>query len=236
LKIAVFSDVHGNYLNLLSFYESSLEMGIDKYICLGDLCDYYPDNKKVIDFVKEKKITCVLGNHDEFYLSSKPLSQEKKNAYNFDENLLETKSALDFLNNLPLKYELKVNNKSALFCHASPDDFLNNYVYPNTDLKTYDTIPYDIVFMGHTHRQFLRQEKNKTFCNVGSIGLPRDNGSLMGFAILDTDTLNVLLYRKKIDIETVVQTYGSFVNEKLIELMNRTETLNYPYTLLDGQN
>jgi len=236
LKIAVFSDVHGNYLNLLSFYESSLEMRIDKYICLGDLCDYYPDNKKVIDFVKEKKITCVLGNHDEFYLPGKTLSQEKKNAYNFDENLLESKSTLDFLNNLPLKFELKVNNKFVLFCHASPNDFLNTYVYPDTDLKTYETIPYDIVFMGHTHRQFLRQEKNKIFCNVGSIGLPRDNGTLMGFAVLDTDTMDVLLYRKKIDIKKVVKTYGSFINEKLIELMNRTETLNYPYTLLNGQN
>jgi putative phosphoesterase len=236
LKIAIFSDVHGNYLNLLSFYESSIEIGIDKYICLGDLCDYYPENKKVIDFVKENGITCVLGNHDEFYISSKPLSQEKKKAYHFDEKLLESKSTLDFLNNLPLKYELKVNNKSVLFCHASPNDFLNTYVYPDTDLKTYETIPYDLVFMGHTHRQFLRLEKEKLFCNVGSIGLPRDNGSLMGFAVLDTDNMNVSLYRKRIDVKKVTKTYSAFVNENLIELMNRTETLNYPYILLDGQN
>lgn len=211
-------------------------MGIDKYICLGDLCNYYPDNKKVIDFLKENKINCVLGNHDEFYLPNKQLSVEKKAAYNFDETLAESKSTLDFLKNLPKKYELKVNNKYILFCHASPSDLIYTYVYPDTELKAYESIPYDLVFMGHTHRQFLREEKNKIFCNVGSIGLPRDNGSLMGFAVLDTDTMEVLLYRKKIDVVKVVQTYGSLVNEKLIELMNRTETLNYPYTLLDEQN
>ena len=211
-------------------------MGIDKYICLGDLCNYYPDNKKVIDFLKENKINCVLGNHDEFYLPNKQLSVEKKVAYNFDETLSESKSTLDFLKNLPKKYELKVNNKYILFCHASPSDLIYTYVYPDTELKAYESIPYDLVFMGHTHRQFLREEKNKIFCNVGSIGLPRDNGSLMGFAVLDTDTMEVLLYRKKIDVVKVVRTYGSLVNEKLIELMNRTETLNYPYTLLDEQN
>lgn len=211
-------------------------MDIDRYICLGDLCNYYPDNKQVIDFVKDKEITCVLGNHDEFYLPHVTLSHEKKINYHFDEYLNKSESVNGFLKTLPLKYELEVNNKSILFCHASPSDLLYTYVYPDTELAVYDTIPYDFVFMGHTHRQFLRKERDKIFCNVGSIGLPRDNGSLMGFAVLDTNTMEVLLYRKKIDVRKIVKTYGNFVNKSLIELMNRTEPLNYPYTLLNEQN
>lgn len=53
-------------------------MNIDKYICLGDLCNYYPDNEKVINLINSKNIICLLGNHDELYISDKLLSDEKK--------------------------------------------------------------------------------------------------------------------------------------------------------------
>jgi putative phosphoesterase len=230
LKIAVFSDVHGNYINLLSFYESASKLNIDKYICLGDLCNYYPDNLKVIDLIKEKNTLCLIGNHDELYISGKELSEEKKIAYNFDEKLLQSEKHILYLKSLPSKYELTTKNASILFCHASPDDLLYSYIYPDSDLSIYDNIKYNIVFIGHTHRQFIRTYKNKIFCNVGSIGLPRDNGLLLGFAIFDTETLNITLYRKKIDIEAIKSKYNNFTTPDVIEMLNRKEIINYSYT------
>lgn len=230
MKIAVFSDIHGNYINLLSFYESASKLNIDTYICLGDLCNYYPDNLKVIDLIKEKNTLCLLGNHDEFYISGKELSQEKKTAYNFDGKLLQSENHISYLKSLPLKYELTTKKASILFCHASPVDLLYSYIYPDSDLSIYENIPYDIVFIGHTHRQFIRKHKNKIFCNVGSIGLPRDNGSLLGFAIIDTEDLNITLYRKKIDIETIKSAYNTLTTDVVIEMLDRKEIINYSYT------
>lgn len=230
MKIAVFSDIHGNYLNLLSFYESALSLNIDSYICLGDLCNYYPDNTKVIDLVKEKTTICTLGNHDELYISGKEWPEEKKIAYNFDQKLLLSEKHILYLKRLPLKYELVTKNASILFCHASPFDLLYSYIYPDSDLSVYENIPYDIVFVGHTHRQFIRTYKNKIFCNVGSIGLPRDNGSLFGFAVIDTEDLNITLYRKKIDIEAIKSSYGKLTTNAVIEMLDRKEIINYSYT------
>ena len=234
MKIAIFSDVHGNYLNLASFLESTEKLNIDKYICLGDLCNYYSDNEKVITLMQNKNSLCLLGNHDEFYIVNGLLTDEKKRNYNFDESLLEKKDCIDYLKSLPRKYEMNIGKNSVLFCHASPTDLLYTYIYPTTDLNQYKDLPYNFVFVGHTHRQFLKSIGNVTICNVGSIGLPRDNGSLMSFAILDTTTMDITLYRKEIDIMKVKEAYTGKVNNDVIELLERKEVLEFKYTLVNG--
>ena len=140
---------------------------------------------------------------------------------------------MDFINSMPLSYQFEENEKSIFFCHASPKDFLNTYIYPTTDLRGYENVPYDIVFMGHTHRQFLKKQNDKIFCNVGSIGLPRDNGSLMSFAVLDTENMDISLYRKKVNVNEIKKEYGERLNKVVLELLKRNETINYNYILLN---
>jgi predicted phosphodiesterase len=233
LKIAVFSDVHGNYLNLISFFNSTEKLNIDKYICLGDLCNYYSDNESVINLIKEKDILCLLGNHDEFYIVNGLLSEERKKKYNFDPTLINKRECIDYLKSLPRKYETSIRNRSIIFCHASPTDLLYSYIYPDTDLDQFKDLPYNFVFIGHTHRQFLKSVGNVTICNVGSIGLPRDNGSLMSFAVLDTEMMDINLYRNEIDVEKIKETYIGKVNGDVIELLSRKEVLEFKYTLVN---
>jgi putative phosphoesterase len=232
VKIAIFSDVHGNYVNLKAFYDSMRLMGIDSYICLGDLCNYYPDNNKVIDFIKDNAIRCLLGNHDELYISGNHITEEKKTAYNFDLGLTESEEHISFLRTLPLNLEMTVSGKSILFCHGAPDDYLYTYVYPDSNLQKYAEIPHSIVFMGHTHRQFLREYAGKIFCNVGSIGLPRDNGSLMSFAVFNTFDLTITLYRKKTDLPKIKKEYGHNTPRQVLDLLERTEEIHYSYSLI----
>jgi putative phosphoesterase len=232
MRIAIFSDVHGNYLNLLSFFESIESLHVDQCICLGDLCDYYPDSAKVIDLMREKQIFCLLGNHDELYISDNTLNEGKKEAYNFDEVLQKDVNRLQYLKTLPLSHEMKVGNKTLFFCHASPKDLLYTYIFPNTDLNIYNHVPYDYIFMGHTHRAFLKTHQNKVFCNVGSVGLPRDNGALLSFAILDTDDMSIQLYRKEIAINQVKMQYQSSTPDQVIGMLDRQEILNHQYIQL----
>lgn len=231
MRIAVFSDIHGNYLNLVSFFQSARKLNIDKYVCLGDLLNYFPDNKKVIDLLVQEKVLCLLGNHDRMYIEDCD-KVEKKKLYNFDQYLFESEEYRIYLESLPLKYEIVVKNRSLFFCHASPLDYLDTYVYPDSDLSTLNSIKADFVFMGHTHRQFLREYNNKVFCNVGSIGMPRDNGILMGFVIIDTTAFDIKLYRKNADYQKIISSYQSQTNPDVINLLNRRETISYPYTLI----
>src|SRR5688572_3449015 len=97
MKIAVFSDVHGNLLNLVSCYESISRLNVDACICLGDIGNYYPETRGVIGFLKQKRILCLRGNHDQMYLSPQTLSDEKKAQYSFDLSMTGSREYIEYL-------------------------------------------------------------------------------------------------------------------------------------------
>jgi predicted phosphodiesterase len=105
--------------------------------------------------------------------------------------------------------------------HGSPKS-VNQYLYPDTKLEEFANIEYDIILMGHTHRPFLRNEYDKTFLNVGSVGLPRDVGNLGCFVVLNTlyhtfDTIRFNFNQKKL-IENNIN-----IHSKTIACLNRTQ-------------
>lgn len=232
MRYCIFSDVHGNLSNLLDFFSCTSELGVDEYICLGDLCNYYPDNKAVIELVISKDIKCILGNHDEFYTKPESLPVERKQAYNFQEELLTSDYHVNYLRSLPRSISVS-GDSQVLFCHGSPHDLTNEYLYPDSDLTRFKELKYDYVFCGHTHRQFVRNSGNIIFCNVGSVGMPRDNGSLFGFAIFDEGNQEIQLYRKTIDIDEIVTKYAGKVPDEVIRLLDRREKLEFKYTLIN---
>jgi predicted phosphodiesterase len=213
-------------------YNSTLDFNIDKYICLGDLCNYYSDNKEVIDFFMEKEIECVLGNHDQFYISKHNLSADRMRAYNYDFDLEKSSRHLEFLKSLPKNIILSESSK-VLLCHGSPNDFTNEYIYPDTDLASFEDCDFDIIFCGHTHRQFLKSFGSKIFCNVGSVGLPRDNGSLLGFVLFDCDSGTISLYRKSVNKQALTEKYQNYVPTEVLSMLSREEPINFPYILLE---
>lgn len=212
-------------------YSAASELGVDKYLCLGDLCNYYTDNDKVVDFIIEKKIQCLLGNHDEFYAYGHHLNEQKLKAYNFDEKFADLQEYQTFLRSLP-RAIVDEGIKRILFCHGSPLNLTSGYVYPDTDLAPFSDCEFDIVFFGHTHRQFLKTYCGKVFCNVGSVGMPRDNGLLFGFAIYDSITSEISLYRKVAERDRLIERYRDLVPMEVIDLLDRNEIINFPYILL----
>ncbi|HWW43426.1 metallophosphoesterase family protein, partial [Pedobacter sp.] len=59
IKIAVFSDVHGNLPALEAVLEDMERRGADQIYCLGDLVDFAPWNNEVIDRIRKQKIPCL---------------------------------------------------------------------------------------------------------------------------------------------------------------------------------
>ncbi|MHB1955546.1 MAG: metallophosphoesterase family protein, partial [Sulfobacillus sp.] len=60
MKIAIVSDIHGNLAALKAFPEA----GYDQLWCLGDLVDYGPRPREVIQWVQKNAAVAVRGNHD----------------------------------------------------------------------------------------------------------------------------------------------------------------------------
>ena len=64
MKIALISDIHGNYPALKAVLESKAFQSADKAYCLGDLVGYYPYPEECVKRVMKEGIPCVMGNHD----------------------------------------------------------------------------------------------------------------------------------------------------------------------------
>src|SRR5262249_41499128 len=111
--------------------------------------------------------------------------------------------------------------------HGSPDDHVWGYVYPDTDLAGFASDPSlagAYVFMGNTHRPFVKKVGATTFVNVGSCGLPRDVGHLGACCVLDDRTGRVRLIRFDIRAETAAALARCGpVHARVLALLDRQE-------------
>ena len=65
MRIAIFSDVHGNIEALEAVLKKFQEVGgIDKYVCLGDIVGYGADPDTCCSRIRGVSEVTLLGNHD----------------------------------------------------------------------------------------------------------------------------------------------------------------------------
>jgi predicted phosphodiesterase len=192
MKIAVFSDVHGNLPAFEETVKSIEKEGADRLIFCGDICGYYYDQNEVIKMLLAmKNLTCIAGNHDRLFLESLNDDQLLENYsqkygssfYDLKKNI--TPQSMEYLKGLPESYTDKKSG-IAVF-HGSPRDPLNEYVYPTDPIDAFADLPYRFVFLGHTHYPMVRQINGLNVINPGSCGQPR-GGNIASYAVVDTDT------------------------------------------------
>ncbi len=223
MKIAVLSDAHGNSLALEICLKYIInDYKADKIFFLGDAVGYYSDYTNVLNLLIKNVDVCLSGNHEAMLLGNFPLDATKDGVYGINKNKTQlTDSHLSFLKNLRPFYELNTSEK-ILFVHGSPYDPLNGYVYPDTEISHFSFLPYDVIFMGHTHRPFIKKIGGKTIVNIGSCGLPRDEGTLLSFATYDTEKKEVEILRKYLKAEDVISFYGKDkLNETILNCLHR---------------
>ena len=62
MKLLIISDVHCNIFALNAIWEK--ESDSDVVCCAGDVVDISPNAKEAINWLRDHKTICVLGNHD----------------------------------------------------------------------------------------------------------------------------------------------------------------------------
>ena len=106
-RIGLFADLHSNLEAFDACLSRAEELGVTRFVFLGDLVGYNADPAALIDriadLVDSKKAIAILGNHDEAVFKD---SRDKMNA-NANAAIEWTKSQLNksqiqFLQNLPL--------------------------------------------------------------------------------------------------------------------------------------
>lgn len=219
MKLAILSDPHGNDTGLLRCLREIDESGADRLICLGDYYGYGDHGDRVLDELAGRNALCLMGNHEAMLLGILPLDPERNLAYRLHPEEL-TEGRKHFLSAMTPNRELFIGGKRLLFCHGNPTDPICGYLYEDKLTDDLEKLSYDAVFMGHTHRPYMRRMGKVLLVNCGSCGLPRDVGNRLTYALYDTDTGNCEL--KEIHMEEPA-LYESFqkAHESVLACLRR---------------
>ena len=209
-KIGLISDAHGNGSAFEIAINALRNAGVDCIYYLGDAIGYIP-SLSVLEQIRayDGFIHCIKGNHEKMFLSSS-VDDRLENVYLLSEIREEYSKRFDgFLDTWVDSISIKNESLSALMIHGSPNDYSNGYVYPDTDLSAFYCNGYQHVFMGHTHRPFIRVSNGIHYINVGSCGLPRDHGCYGSAAIFDaiSGESNIIRFDIKKTLKQIVKKY-----------------------------
>jgi predicted phosphodiesterase len=148
MRIAIFSDVHGNLTALQAVLEDiGRQPSLDAIVFAGDLCIFGPRPQACIDLIGSHEIQCIVGNTDAWILQPPPVED------NMVENLRRRRrkiqelsdwtkqalnqSSLEWLKALGKSFQLRfspssVSTDDLLIVHANPVD-LDQIIFPSID-------------------------------------------------------------------------------------------------------
>jgi predicted phosphodiesterase len=219
--IGLISDAHGN----LEAYESALATlrarGAIEFYFLGDAVGYLPGDA-VVDALARDGVHPIRGNHEDMLLND-ALSRDAEAVY----RLMDTRhrmraELLTWIATWPPRRELEASAGRLVMVHGSVEDPTHGYVYPDTPLTDLDSGSPTTVFMGATHRPFVRKVGETTYVNVGSCGLPRDRGDLGAACLFDPNsgTASILRFDITSEIERALSRCGP-VHETVVATFGR---------------
>lgn len=221
MRTAILTDIHGNLSALEQVVARCDELGVDRFVCLGDTVGYGAEPNECCDLVRERTSFSLLGNHDaavagrmgyDYYYDAAREALDWTRAQISEPNLAWLKS---------LPYT--VREGSIEYCHGSPvDPEAFEYVFLMAHAKellhVFGSLA-DVTFIGHSHllRAYALSESEgarsvlgevvrfspgeKYVVSIGSVGQPRDGNPLACFGILDDEQGTLTYHRVPYDIE-----------------------------------
>ena len=198
MKVAVISDIHGNFQALESVIADSQMNNCEQIFCLGDYAMAGPQPRVVLDYVMNKGNDWVKikGNTDvmitDFDLKMYEKMQKQfpvmANALLDDVDIIE-QDKKDFLKSISEKKFIVVDGVTVLLVHGSPRK-INEDILPGMKMSEIQEIiegeTEDLILCGHTHVPCGYQTLSKqTIVNVGSVGRPMTGVPKANYAIID---------------------------------------------------
>ena len=218
MKIAIISDIHGNYKALIRCLEHSREQNVEAYIFLGDYLGEFPYPQKTMDIIYniQKNNLCYFlrGNKEDYWINCrKGINCEWKNGnhsimamlYNF-ENLKS--EDIDYFESLPISQRISIDGmEPILVCHGTP--FMNNKKLLPDDEKLMEEVgkcSEKYIICGHTHIQGLIGDGEKKIINAGSVGVPLNSAGNAQYLIIESEGVEwkINFYSLEYDIDGVI--------------------------------
>jgi putative phosphoesterase len=192
MRIAIFSDIHGNLVALdACLADLRTQGGADVLVAAGDLCMDGPRPKKVLQRLQEIGAVCLRGNTDR-YISAQDQA-ELHGSDDRDRRQAEWQRSdigekwVSWLRGLPFSLRFGAAENELLVVHANPktDD---DHLWPDADDAALETFigaeSARTIAFGHLHIPYVRVWRDKMLVNVSSAGLPKDGDARAGYALL----------------------------------------------------
>jgi diadenosine tetraphosphatase ApaH/serine/threonine PP2A family protein phosphatase len=224
MLVGIIADLHANLEATLAVFRRLDEIRPDRLVCLGDLAGYNTNPNEVIDIIRERRIPCLMGNHDAaasgleepWFFNSRAQAALKWQIERLrDDNR-------QFLRELP---EQLAFHEGCLGVHGSPgnrDDYILDWLDAVGQVKYLEEKGAWLCFFGHSHHASLFSERgaahinektgrwtlyrgNRYFINPGAVGQPRDRDPRAAFGIFDTEANTFEFHRVPYDIETTAR-------------------------------
>lgn len=181
MKIAILTDIHGNYPALQAVFSDMDSRGdIEHTYCLGDMIGIGPNSNEVIETIRDREnVTSITGNHEEAVLN---LLQGKV-ALPGHEMIAEhhkwigknlTKESIEFIKNLPQTLDIELEEQQIWMTHYHmKQDQREEIDLTPSGLKLdmwYENSPHSLVCFGHHHPIHYFKTDQRIYLNPGSLG------------------------------------------------------------------
>jgi diadenosine tetraphosphatase ApaH/serine/threonine PP2A family protein phosphatase len=223
MRYLILSDVHANSEALGAVLGQVRRKRWDKAIVLGDVVGYGANPNQAIEAIRElKPLVAIRGNHDKVCSGiedGEMFNRVALQAAMWTRRRL-TPGNLRWLQSLP-EGPLVVDGAFAI-SHGTPIDE-DAYIFGEIEaLNVFRQTTFDLCFFGHSHFpvvfglspdaiqtvlttpptfSFRLEPGVRYLVNPGSIGQPRDGNPLASFAMFDSQTRTVTVYRVPYAIE-----------------------------------
>lgn len=228
MRIAIYSDVHGNLTALQTVLADIKKQAPDLIAFAGDLCLMGARPKACLELAKAETNIFVYGNTDEYIHTPQEPPEDADEAQRqrwqtFNELAAWTRAQLgpknvSWLQRLPFSQRISptaVSSNDLLIVHANPQD-VNAPIFPTAEFQqeTFGEIKMaqtdedlrpllantsaGIIAFGHIHIPNVRRWGEMILANISSVNLPGDGDARAKYGLLTWDKATGWMVEKRL--------------------------------------
>jgi predicted phosphodiesterase len=173
MRIAIFSDIHGN-LPALEAFVADTRADVDMYVCLGDVVNYGPWNDECLELTLSLPgIILLEGNHERLFLGHEDIAHELPLVQQFYHHSIQNFTRRDLILDLPAEHPI-----GTFTCTHT---IAGQRIYRDTAIE----VDRDYL-IGHSHHAFHIERTGFHIVNCGSIGQNRRRLDYFSYVLFDT--------------------------------------------------
>lgn len=243
MRIALFSDIHGNLAALDAVLADAAALGVDRHVAVGDLAAIGPEPVAVLERLGGLEgLVAVRGNTDRYVVTGEgpPPSLEQaqanvdlvdlharvKASFAWTRGCVTTAGWLDWMERLPVEARIALPDGTRLLAvHASPGCDEGEGVHPGQSDEALASLiegcDAELVCTGHTHEPVLRTIGEVRVVNLGCVGNPVAPDLRASYVVVDASATGTSIHHRRVDYD----------RRAFLRAMERTRPPEYEFIL-----